>query len=160
MWRIWTLYISLCGWTIGLSATEELATPPYEHLEALYLHLHQNPELSFLEQRTSRRMADELSALGFEVTEQFGGTGVVAVLANGAGPTILIRADMDALPVKEQTGLDYASTVMATSSDGDAQPVMHACGHDIHMTVFVGTAGQRARSRPLERYLDHDRPAC
>lgn len=159
MWRIWTLYISLCGWTIGLSATE-LATPPYEHLEALYLHLHQNPELSFLEQRTSRRMADELSALGFEVTEQFGGTGVVAVLANGAGPTILIRADMDALPVKEQTGLDYASTVMATSSDGDAQPVMHACGHDIHMTVFVGTAGQRARSRPLERYLDHDRPAC
>ena len=146
MWRIFTLCGMLCGWAVALTAAE-LATPQFEHLKALYLHLHQNPELSFKEHRTAARLAAELSALGFEVTDQFGGTGVVAVLASGVGPTILIRADMDALPVAEKTGLEYASTVIATSVDGHSKPVMHACGHDIHMTVLVGTAAQLAKSK-------------
>ncbi len=146
MWRMCAICILIWGWTTGLCATD-LSASHDERLEALYLYLHQNPELSFHEQNTARRMADELLALGFSVTENFGGTGVVGVLANGAGPTVLIRADMDALPVKEQTGLDYASTVVVTSNDGNAQPVMHACGHDIHMTVFVGTAGRLMRAR-------------
>jgi len=146
MWRISLIYIALCGCPIGLSAIE-LSSREYEHLEALYLHLHENPELSLNEKHTAARMASELSGLGFEVTEKFGGTGVVAVLSNGAGPTILIRADMDALPVREQTGLPYASSVLITTSDGRPQPVMHACGHDVHMTVMVGTARQLVVSR-------------
>ena len=146
MWRIYAALGLLLGCVGGLEAVD-LAAAEYEDLEALYLHLHQNPELSFKEERTAARIADELSALGFVVTEQFGGTGVVAVLANGAGPTVLIRADMDALPVKEQTGLDYASVVIGTSIDGQTKPVMHACGHDVHMTVFVGTAVKLAGSR-------------
>lgn len=108
-------------------------------LEALYRELHRNPELSFQEKETSARMAVELRAAGFEVTEGVGGYGVVAVLANGPGDTLLIRADMDALPVKELTELPYASEVVA--EDGGAQvPVMHACGHDVHMTCLIGTA--------------------
>ncbi len=109
-------------------------------LEALYLDLHRNPELSFRETRTAARIADELTALGFAVTRDFGGTGVVARFDNGAGPTVLVRADMDALPVPEQTGLPYASTATGMSIDGEEKPVMHACGHDIHMTVLIGTA--------------------
>jgi len=125
----------------------ELQAGDSEQLESLYLHLHRNPELSFKEENTAKRIAEELSGLGFEVTQGFGGTGVVAVLANGAGPTVLIRADMDALPVKEQTGLSYASTATGMSIDGEEKPMMHACGHDVHMTVLVGTARQLVRSR-------------
>ncbi|MEO6597217.1 MAG: amidohydrolase [Planctomycetota bacterium] len=110
-------------------------------LEALYRHLHENPELSFHERATAARMAEELRALGFEVTEQVGGTGVVAVLRRGEGPTGLVRADMDALPVAEETGLPYASKVRAASADGRAIGVMHACGHDLHMTCLLGAAG-------------------
>ncbi len=146
LWRICAAIVLSCGWVGGLPATE-LTTSQYERLEALYLYLHRNPELSFKEERTAARLADELSALGFEVTEHFGGTGVVAVLANGAGPTVLIRADMDALPVKEQTGLEYASTVVGTSVDGQEKPVMHACGHDVHMTVLIGTASKLVELR-------------
>lgn len=109
-------------------------------LRELYEHLHANPELSFQEKETSARIASELEALGFDVTTGVGGYGVVAVLRNGEGPTVLVRADMDALPVKEETGVSYASTVTATDDQGNEVPVMHACGHDIHMTVFVGTA--------------------
>ncbi len=146
LWRICAALVLSCGWVSGLPATE-LTTSQYERLEALYLYLHRNPELSFKEERTAARLADELSALGFEVTEHFGGTGVVAVLANGAGPTVLIRADMDALPVKEQTDLEYASTVVGTSIDGQEKPVMHACGHDVHMTVLIGTASKLVELR-------------
>jgi amidohydrolase len=109
-------------------------------LEALYRHLHMHPELSFQERQTAARMATELRALGLEVTEQVGGTGVVAVLRRGDGPVGLLRADMDALPVAEDTGLPYASTVRAASADGRAIGTMHACGHDLHMTCLVGTA--------------------
>lgn len=112
----------------------------YEYLEALYKHLHQNPELSLQEENTSARMAQELTQAGFEVTENFGGFGVVGVFRNGDGPTLLIRADMDGLPVSEQTGLAYASKATTVDDKGKTVPVMHACGHDIHMTSLVGTA--------------------
>ena len=85
-------------------------------------------------------MAKELKALGFEVTEKVGGTGVVGVLKNGEGPTVLVRADMDALPIVEQTGLPYASKVVTRDRHGREVGVMHACGHDVHMTCWVGTA--------------------
>jgi len=101
--------------------------------------LHQNPELSLQEFETSKRMASELRNAGFEVTENFGGNNVVGILKNGAGPVIMLRTDMDALPVEEKTGFDFASTKTAKNTDGDEVPVMHACGHDIHMSVWAGT---------------------
>ena len=109
-------------------------------LDELYRHLHQHPELSFHENKTAARMAQELKALGLQVTEQVGGTGVVAVLQRGLGPVGLLRADMDALPVAEETGLPYASTVRAVSAEGRAIGAMHACGHDLHMTCLLGAA--------------------
>ena len=117
------------------------------HLAALFETLHRNPELSFLEVQTAARMATELRAAGLEVTEGVGGTGVVGVLRNGDGPLILLRADMDALPLRELSGLPYASRVVQTGRDGQEQPVMHACGHDAHMTSLVGTARQLAALR-------------
>ena len=117
------------------------------NLLRLYEHLHANPELSLQEERTSARMAEELSRLGFEVTPHVGGYGVVGVLRNGSGPTVLVRTDMDALPVVEGTGLPYASTVKAKDGQGREVGVMHACGHDAHMTVFVGTARVLAAMR-------------
>ncbi len=116
----------------------------YPSLEAFYKDLHLHPELSLMEERTAARVAGELRSAGYEVTEKFAGTGVVAVLRNGPGPVLLIRADMDALPVREATGLPYASTVTTKNLSGKEVPVMHACGHDIHMTVLVGTARRMA----------------
>lgn len=116
----------------------------YDYLKPLYQHLHQNPELSFVERHTAKRIAGEMRGIGFEVTENIGGYGVVSVLKNGEGPTVMIRTDMDALPIAEMTGLPYASTVEATNDAGKKVAVMHACGHDIHMTVFVGTARRLA----------------
>jgi amidohydrolase len=112
----------------------------YTHLFALYQHLHRHPELSFFEEKTAARVAQELHDAGFTVTEKVGGHGVVAVLQNGSGPTILVRADLDGLPVKEQTGLPYASQTLTKDAEGREVPTMHACGHDIHMTCLVGTA--------------------
>jgi hippurate hydrolase len=112
----------------------------YPRLDALYQDLHRNPELSTHEDKTAGKMAARLRELGFEVTDHVGGFGVVGVLRNGTGPTVLVRTDMDALPVKEQTGLAYASTVTTKNDAGDAVSVMHACGHDIHMTSWVGAA--------------------
>ena len=110
------------------------------YLHDLFVHFHQNPELSFLEANTARRMAAELRAAGLEVTEGVGGTGVVGMVRNGAGPLILLRADMDGLPLPEKTGLSYASKAVQTGQDGQQYPVMHACGHDVHITSMVGTA--------------------
>jgi hippurate hydrolase len=110
------------------------------YLAPLFVHFHQNPELSFLENRTAARMAAELRAAGLEVTEGVGGTGVVGIVKNGEGPLILLRADMDGLPVEEKSGLEYASKAMQTGEDGKEYPVMHACGHDVHITAMVGTA--------------------
>jgi amidohydrolase len=109
-----------------------------DDLEALYKDIHSHPELSLQETRTARLAAERLTAAGFEVTEGIGGTGVVGVLNNGDGPTVMLRADMDALPVREATGLPYASTVTATDPDGNEPPVMHACGHDIHVSWLAG----------------------
>jgi hippurate hydrolase len=110
----------------------------------LFRHWHAHPELSGQELQTSKRLASELRALGLDVTEGVGGTGVVATLRNGAGPTVLLRADMDGLPVEEKSGLPYASTARQVDLTGVEQPVMHACGHDVHMTALVGTARQLA----------------
>ena len=103
------------------------------------MDLHSNPELSLMEVETSKKMAASLKALGFEVTTGIGGNGVVGIFRNGVGKTIMLRTDMDALPVKENTGLPYASTVVVKDANGIESPVMHACGHDMHMSVWIGT---------------------
>lgn len=113
-----------------------------KNLKDLFIHFHQNPELPLREFKTSERLGQELSSLGYDVTVGVGGTGVVAVLKNGSGPTVLIRADMDGLPVKEASGLSYASKATQIDRDGKEKPVMHACGHDVHITSLVGTARQ------------------
>lgn len=113
-------------------------------LRALFLDFHKNPELSYVENRTAAIMAKELRGAGATVTDGVGGTGVVGVMKNGSGPTILLRADMDGLPVKEASGLPYSSTVKQKGIDGIEVPVMHACGHDVHITSMVGTARRLA----------------
>ncbi len=112
----------------------------YSYLHDLYQHLHSNPELSSHEEKTAARIADELRKSGFKVTPNIGGHGLVGVLKNGEGPTVLVRTDLDALPIEERTGLAYASKVRTKDEQGNEVGVMHACGHDVHMTVFVGTA--------------------
>ncbi len=119
----------------------------YGDAEALYLDLHENPELSGHELQTSAKLAGRIRNLGYEVTEHVGGTGVVAVLKNGAGPTVMLRTELDALPVEEKTGLAYASKVRAKDDAGRDVPVMHACGHDLHMASIVGTAAIMAHSK-------------
>ena len=116
-------------------------------LEAVYKDLHAHPELSMQEKRTAGLAADRLRAAGYEVTTGIGNTGVVGLLRNGEGPTVMLRADMDALPVQEATGLPYASKVTATDSTGKTVPVMHACGHDMHVTWLIGAATLFAKAR-------------
>src|SRR3954452_17855691 len=116
-------------------------------LEALYRDIHAHPELSLQEHRTAEKAAARLQAAGFAVTTGVGVTGVVGVLANGDGPTVMLRADMDALPVREATGLPYASTTTATDPDGNEVPVMHACGHDMHVTWLAGATALLAGAR-------------
>ena len=122
-----------------------------DDLEALYKDIHSHPELSLQETRTAGLAAERLNAAGYEVTEQIGGTGVVGLLRNGDGPTVMLRADMDALPVKEDTGLPYASTVTASGADGSETPVMHACGHDIHVTWLAGASALFAETKDAWR---------
>ncbi|HVJ09608.1 MAG TPA: M20 family metallopeptidase [Acidisarcina sp.] len=116
-------------------------------LESIYKDIHSHPELSMQEVRTAGIAADHLRKAGFEVTTGVGKTGVVGLLKNGDGPTIMLRADMDALPVQEATGLPYASTVTAVDRTGKTVPVMHACGHDMHVTWLIGAATLLAQSR-------------
>jgi hippurate hydrolase len=116
-------------------------------LVELYKDLHANPELSFQEVETSKKLAARARALGFDVTEGVGKTGVVAVMKNGPGPVVMLRADMDGLPVIEQTGLPYASKRRAVPATGVETGVMHACGHDTHMTAWIGTAQLMAARR-------------
>jgi len=118
------------------------------YLADLWDHFHRNPELSLVEFKTAARMANELREAGFDVTESVGGTSVVAILENGSGPRVMMRADMDGLPVKENSGLANASTAMQKSPiTGETVSVMHACGHDVHITSLVGTARQMARRK-------------
>jgi hippurate hydrolase len=115
--------------------------------EDFYRDLHSHPELSHQERRTASRVVERLRPAGFDVSEGVGGAGVVGVLRNGEGPTVLLRADMDALPVREATGVPYASTVTATDGAGNEVPVMHACGHDVHVTCLAGAAELLAGAR-------------
>ena len=115
--------------------------------QTLYLDLHQHPELSSHETRTAAELANRLRTLGYEVTEHVGGTGVVAILKNGAGPTVMLRTELDALPVEEKTGLPYASKVRAKDDSGRDVGLMHACGHDIHMAALFGTASIMAHNK-------------
>ena len=116
-------------------------------LESVYKDIHAHPELSMQETRTAGIAADRLRAAGYEVTTGVGKTGVVGLLRNGDGPEVMLRADMDALPVQEATGLPYASKIMATDTTGKTVPVMHACGHDMHVTWLIGAATLFAKSR-------------
>jgi amidohydrolase len=119
----------------------------YPELEKIYTDFHRTPELSRHEEKTAAKLAALLRPLGFEVTEKVGGTGIVGVLKNGKGPTVLIREDMDALPVEERTGLPYASAVTTKDDSGATVHVMHACGHDVHMTSLVGAATLLSRAK-------------
>jgi amidohydrolase len=147
------LYLFFLSMTISAYAQtnqiDSLINTEYPSLDALYKHLHENPELSHQEVKTSARIAEELRKAGYEVTEGFGeypkdsgkkSYGIVGVMKNGTGPTILVRTDLDALPLEEKTGVPYASKAKGKADDGSDVLVMHACGHDIHMTSFVGTA--------------------
>ena len=119
----------------------------YPDAHALYLDLHQNPELSAHETQTAAKLAASLRSAGYEVTEHVDTTGVVAILKNGTGPVIMLRTELDALPVEEKTGLPYASHVRAKDDAGRDVPVMHACGHDLHLAALLGTAEMMARSK-------------
>lgn len=134
---------------VSADGPDEWIESNLDSLASLYLHLHTHPELSFQEKQTSERIASEWKASGYEVTQNVGGYGVVAMLRNGKGPTIMLRTDLDALPVTEDTGLDYASTVMVDSEGGGRTGVMHACGHDIHMTNLVGVSRYLAAHQHL-----------
>ena len=119
-----------------------------KYLKPLFIHFHQNPELSLAEFKTAKRLAKELRSNGFKVTENVGGTGVIAMMENGEGPLVMMRADMDGLPVEEKSGLDYASKAQQKSPiTGKMVSVMHACGHDVHITSLVGTARYMAANK-------------
>src|SRR2546421_2490399 len=132
---------------VTLTDALEHAQPLLDELEAIYSDVHRHPELSMQEVRTARMAADHVQALGYEVTREVGVTGVVAVLRNGAGPTVMLRADMDALPMQEKTGLPYASTVTAKDEEGATVGVAHSCGHDMHVTWLLGAARILAENR-------------
>src|ERR1700689_4686391 len=141
------LVVSLAGIAFAQAPSSKEVEAVYPDAHALYLDLHQNPELSAHETQTAAKLPARLRGLGYEVTEHVGGTGIVAILKNGAGPTVMLRTELDALPVEEKTGLAYASKVHAKDDAGRDVPVMHACGHDLHMASIVGTAAIMARSK-------------
>jgi len=134
-----------------LNAIMACQNEEYPFLESLYQELHRFPELSGKEEQTSRRMAAEMEKAGFRTSSRIGGYGVVGVLENGPGPVVMIRADLDALPVTEKTGLPYASRIRTLTEAGQNVGVMHACGHDVHMTVLIGTARWLGKARDLWR---------
>jgi hippurate hydrolase len=148
-------HLLLAGVTAA-GAVHAAALPPeftaqldkdYPSIEALYQDLHRNPELAFNEHQTAKKLAERVKALGFEVTTGVGGTGVVAILKNGPGPTAMLRTEIDALPVLEKTGLPFASTVTTKNAAGETVPTMHACGHDVHMSAWYATAKLMAENR-------------
>ena len=151
---VWILVLAGTGSVLGAApvATNQ-AVPEVEalepELEALYKDLHQHPELAFHEQRTAEALATRVKALGYEVTTGIAKTGVVAIMRNGPGPVVMLRTELDALPVEEKTGLPFASKVTTQDDSGETVPVAHACGHDLHMTSWYGTAkimaGRRGR---------------
>jgi hippurate hydrolase len=150
-YRLLAGVVALCALTqqpVWADSLAEAIDADYEaHLGDLFEYFHRNPELSYMETRTAARLAAELRDAGFEVTEGVGGTGIVAMLENGPGPLVMMRADMDGLPVQEKTGLSYASEAKQIDPNGNEVYVMHACGHDVHITGLVGTARQMAARR-------------
>jgi amidohydrolase len=140
------LILSVFGSSQTSSTSSEIEAI-YPDARALYIDIHQNPELSSHETQTAAKLASHLRTLGYAVTENIGGTGVVAVLKNGAGPTVMLRTELDALPVEEKTGLPYASKVRTKDDAGHDVAVMQACGHDIHMASLFGTAAIMAQSK-------------
>lgn len=141
---------------VGTGAAHAAALPPeftaqldkdYPAIEALYQDLHRNPELAFNEHQTAKKLAERVKALGFEVTTGVGGTGIVALLKNGPGPVAMLRTELDALPVQEKTGLPFASTATGKNAAGETVPLMHACGHDVHMAAWYATAKLMAQNR-------------
>ncbi|MBN1387783.1 MAG: amidohydrolase [Bacteroidales bacterium] len=144
MKNIFLLFISLF-FSISLFSQDKLKSKIEAVIESIedehyetYKYLHAHPEVSLMEFETSKKMASHLDDMGFEVTRNFGGNSVVGLLENGKGPVIMLRTDMDALPIKEETGLPCASTVVMEDASGNQVPAMHACGHDMHMTVWLG----------------------
>ncbi|MFN8241834.1 MAG: amidohydrolase [Bacteroidales bacterium] len=146
--KVWVLTIAatllICGEITAQKATlndliKKAAEDGLKRYQDTYIDLHRNPELSLLETRTSGKLAEELRTLGFEVSTNIGGTGVVGIFRNGSGKVLMLRTDMDALPVKENTGLPFSSSVVMKDMNGKENPVMHACGHDLHMTMWLGT---------------------
>ena len=138
------------AWAQSASNNPSLTTEVnsvYPQMQTLYIDLHEHPELSLHEVNTAAKLAAKLRQLGYEVTEKVGGTGVVGILRNGAGPTVMLRTELDALPVEEKTGLPYASKVHTKDDAGHDVPVMHACGHDVHMAAWVGTATIMAQTK-------------
>src|ERR1035441_4119042 len=144
-----SLILATSGWAQssgGASLSAEVNSV-YPQVQKLYIDLHENPELSLHEVNTASKLAARVRELGYEVTEHVGGTGVVGVLRNGPGPTVMLRTELDALPVEEKTGLAYASKVRTKDDAGHDVPVMHACGHDLHMASILGTATIMAHSK-------------
>ena len=136
-----SLYLTATATAQNAAGLSDAVKTDYQnYLESLFIHFHKNPELSLMEFETAKRLAQELRDAGFTVTEGIAGTGVVAILRNGDGPTVMVRADMDGLPVLEKSGLEYASVATQVAQNGQEVPVMHACGHDVHITSLVGTA--------------------
>src|SRR5579859_1397981 len=146
-WPKLLLLLPLSALAFAQAPTSKEVETVYPDAHALYLDLHQNPELSMHETQTAEKLAERWRSAGYEVTEHVGGTGVVAILKNGSGPTIMLRTELDALPVEEKTGLPYASKVHAKDDAGRDVPVMHACGHDLHMASLLGTAEIMAHSQ-------------
>jgi hippurate hydrolase len=138
--------LNVSFWAQPPQASKEIQEV-YPDSYALYLDLHQHPELSSHEVQTAAKLAAKLRGFGYEVTEKVGGTGIVAIMKNGAGPTIMLRTELDALPVEEKTGLPYASKVQSKDDSGHEVPVMHACGHDLHMASLIGTAQIMAETK-------------
>ena len=145
------LSVSLSLFSLGLAAQttplDKQVSSVLPDAQALYLDLHQHPELSSHETRTAAELATRLKALGYEVTEHVGGMGVVGILKNGPGPTVMLRTELDALPVEEKTGLPYASKARTKDDSGRDVGVMHACGHDVHMSTWWGTAAIMAHNK-------------
>jgi amidohydrolase len=145
--RLFLLFaLAVSGYAQSVATSQEVEAI-YPSAHDLYVDIHRNPELSSHETQTAAKLAARLRSLGYEVTEGVGGTGVVAILKNGAGPTVMLRTELDALPVEEKTGLPYASKVHAKDDSGLDVAVMHACGHDLHMAALVGTAAIMAHSK-------------
>lgn len=153
--KTFTALVTLMGCLIGVSSasagslSDDVQSLYDEQLKDLFVHFHENPELSFKEDKTAKRLGDELEALGYTVHRGIGGTGLIALMENGPGPTVMFRADMDGLPVQEKSGLSYASKAKQVDNNGNEVYVMHACGHDVHVTSLVGTGRLMAERKDL-----------